>query len=190
MPVHCTLPSSRLGRLLLAAAAACVVAIPAPVASAHVLPIASCPNENLIPTPANVEVVRAAARCLVNRERRAHGLGSLGMNTSLQAAAQRWAQAMVDRRYCSHGAALQRLYSSGYRVRGLPYGFGEALGWDYGLGALPRAMLLNRILPSPLHHFWLMGARFQHIGIGVVAAVCQDGSPAGATYVFDVGRRR
>jgi hypothetical protein len=51
-------------------------------------------------------------------------------------------------------------------------------------------MLLNRVMLSALHHNWLMGARFQHLGIGVVAAppYPQPGF-GGATYVFAVGRR-
>lgn len=183
-------------RLIAIALAAGVLAVPVPAASAHVPAVASCPNENLIPAPTNLALVRTAARCIINRERALHRAAPLLSNAALLGAAQRHADDMVARRYFSHTTPgglgyFQRLLRSGYRLPGRPYGFGEALGYDYDARATPRAILLQRVLLSGLHHYWLMGPRFQHIGIGVAAAPpFPQAGHTGATYVFAVGRRR
>jgi uncharacterized protein YkwD len=168
---------------------------PAAAAPAHVPAVAACPNDGLVPTPQNLSLVREASLCLVNRLRAAHGVRPLLRNSALLTASQRHAEDMVRRRYFSHTTKgglgyFQRLLRSGYRLPGRTPAFGEALGYDYGQRATPRAMLLNRVMLSALHHNWLMGARFQHLGVGAVAGppFPQPGF-GGATYVFAVGRR-
>lgn len=184
-------------RELLFGLIACLMAlVPAPAARSHVLPVSGCPNENLLPTAANLALVRQAALCLVNKERALHRSPRLLSSEALANASQRHATDMVVRRYFGHttkggSTYFQRLYRSGYRLPGRPYRFGEALGYDYGERAAARQMLLGRVLLSRLHHDYLMGPPFQHIGIGIVAAPAfPQAGFTGATYVFAVGRRR
>ncbi len=156
--------------------------------------LSSCPNADLAPTTANVALARAATSCLLNRERAAHGMRPLVVSAALLRVAQTHSRDMVARHYFQHDTlhglgVIARLLSSGYARGSQRYELGEALGYNYDDKVTPARMILQ-LLSSPLHRAKLLGARFENVGIGIVAAPpFLFAGHGGATYTFDVGLR-
>jgi uncharacterized protein YkwD len=134
-----------------------------------------------------------ATVCLINAQRRAHGLVPLRANARLARAAVRHARDMVARSYFSHvspaGASfVDRLRAVGYASRSCAWSGGETLAWGSGILQSP-ASRVRAWMNSPAHRAILLGAGFREVGIGIAA-----GSPAnasvGSTYVGEFGRRR
>jgi uncharacterized protein YkwD len=128
--------------------------------------------------------VRATV-CLLNAERRAHGLGSLRSHGKLGRGARRHGRDMVRHRYFSHTSrngtsVAQRIKRSGYSRRHV----GENLGWGGGSGSSPRK-IVRSWMASPTHRALILNRVYRHVGIGIVR-----GTPAGVpggTYVAHFG---
>src|SRR5271166_4127098 len=80
---------------------------------------ANCPDAGLVPSESDVERIRAATLCLVNRERAAHGERPLQTNARLRQAAQSHTESMADDDYFEHigpggDTPLTRLRAVGY----------------------------------------------------------------------------
>ena len=130
--------------------------------------------------------------CLINTQRRAHGLSPVGADARLARAAQRHARDMVARAYFSHyspaGTSFaDRLRRAGY-PRGCGWSGGETLAWGTGALATP-ASRVRAWMRSPQHRAILLDPGFRDAGLGVVTGSPGDAS-AGATYVGEFGRRR
>jgi len=134
----------------------------------------------------------AVTLCLINAERRAHGLSPLSANVRLARAAQRHAADMVARAYFSHVSPsgksfTDRLRRAGY-ARHCAWAGGETLAWGSGTLQSP-ASRVAAWLRSPPHRAILLSPSYREAGIGIMA-----GSPgnaqSGATYVGEFGRRR
>ena len=130
--------------------------------------------------------------CLVNAERRAHGLAPLTANARLARAAQRHARDMVARSYFSHvslsgSSFTDRLRRVNY-ARRCGWSAGEALAWGTGTFASP-ASRVAAWLRSPAHRAILLNPVYREAGIGIAIGTPPDRS-SGATYAGEFGRRR
>jgi uncharacterized protein YkwD len=152
---------------------------------------AQCAGANVIPTAATLKRAARATLCLLNGERRAHGLRQVTSNRVLNGSAKRYAKAMVAGQFFSHvapngqtvGARVSR-YVRGARG----WAYGENLAWGAGTKATP-AQIMSAWMGSPGHRANILSARWRHIGVGVAAgAPVATLSPA-ASYVTHFGWR-
>jgi uncharacterized protein YkwD len=155
---------------------------------------APCANTELAPEAANLELVRAAVLCLVNRERAQHGESPLRLSSRLEGAAAGHCSELIADDYFAHVSPsgetpVQRIRATGY-IPGPSVGYvlGENLAWGtYGL-ATPQAIVAAWIA-SPGHLANILEAKYTETGIGISAAVppsLANGAP-GATYAQEFG---
>jgi uncharacterized protein YkwD len=133
-----------------------------------------CQDAELRPSGENLERVRAATVCLVNRERGAHGERPLSLNGDLQQAAQGHTESMVAGNYFDHvgpggQTPLDRLRGAGYIYSSrIGYEIGENIAWgSFQLGT-PKA-IVAAWMASPDHRANILDARFRDTGVGVSA---------------------
>ena len=152
-----------------------------------------CEGSSLEPSEANLEAVRAATLCLVNRERSVQGEGPLATNTDLQEAAQAPLRKHGLGAYFEHagpgGSFLERIMDSGY----LPgpnalYSVGENIAYGSLQDATPGA-IVAAWMASPGHRANILNSSFREIGIGIVPRLPASlgGGEAGAMYTEDFG---
>ena len=130
--------------------------------------------------------------CVINAERRDHGLSAVTASGRLARAAQRHARDMVARGYFSHvslggSSFTDRLRRVDY-ARGCSWWAGEALAWGTGSLASP-ASRVAAWLRSPPHRAILLDPVYREVGIGVAQGSPSD-RESGATYAGEFGRRR
>jgi uncharacterized protein YkwD len=155
-----------------------------------------CANANLLPTRANLELVRDAVLCLHNRERARHGLPGLRESPKLRRAAERHSANMVDERYFDHtsptgSTMVSRIRRTGYTRRARAWALGENIAW--GSGGLATAAQIHRSwMKSPGHRANILQRSFREIGIGIESGlpVRLSAAQSGATYTADFGFRR
>jgi uncharacterized protein YkwD len=167
------------GLAVVCLAVAAFVALPAASALA-------CAGENAVPDSASSATYTRAVECLVNAQRTAAGLRSLGHDARLAKAARRYSSAMVHGGFFDHvspsGSTLsKRARAAGWSGRTL----GETLGWGSGSLATPAAIVAGW-MNSPPHRSILLGGGFHRIGLGV-ASGSPDGTPGAATVTADFG---
>jgi uncharacterized protein YkwD len=132
----------------------------------------SCPNASLKPGPDNLQSIRDAVLCLINRERTDHGERLLQANGQLQQAAQNHTQDMVFGNYFEHNGPkgdtpLGRMRSAGYIYSSrVGYEVGENIGWGTLWLATPRA-IVAAWMASPGHRANILDAHFHDTAIGV-----------------------
>jgi uncharacterized protein YkwD len=154
----------------------------------------SCPGANLQPTQENIEVIRAATLCLIDRERAGHGEAALQPNAHLQQAAQAHTESMAFGDYFEHDGPqgdtpLSRMISCGYIYSSnVGYEIGENIGWGTLNLGTPRA-IVAAWMASPGHRANILDARFHDTAIGVsrhVPSSLSQGQPGGI-YTQDFG---
>jgi uncharacterized protein YkwD len=153
---------------------------------------AACPAAASEPVAGELRKARKATLCLVNLERKAHGLRPLRENRRLRKAARRHSRAMVRRKFFDHVAPtgatlLKRVRSAGYLRGARSYTVGENIGWGGGHYATPLSMH-RAWMRSPGHRENLLRPTFREIGIGIAAGVPVGGG-SGATYTQNFGSR-
>jgi uncharacterized protein YkwD len=154
----------------------------------------ACPNASLIPTAQNIESVRAATLCLVNRERTANGVNPLQSVSTLQDSAQRHTDSMAFGDYFEHNGPggdtpASRMRASGYIYSSrVGYEIGENIGWGTLWLATPRA-IVAAWMASPGHRANILDSNFHDTGIGVSAHPPESlaRGQAGAVYTQDFG---
>ncbi len=154
----------------------------------------SCPGASLTPNEENLETIRSATLCLVNRERAANGEGALQPNAQLQQAAQGHSEDMVDRDYFEHvspggDTPLSRMRAAGYIYSSqVGYEVGENIGWGTLWLATPDA-IVAAWMASPGHRANILDAHFRDTAIGVSphAPAALAHGQAGAIYTQDFG---
>jgi uncharacterized protein YkwD len=154
----------------------------------------SCQNTELTPTPANLEAVRAAVLCLVNRERAQNGDAPLILNPQLTQAAEGHGHEMVADDYFQHVSPsglspVDRIRGTGY-IPGTNVGYviGENLAWGTLGLATPQAIVAAWIA-SPGHLANILETQYTETGLGITPQVppsLSEGS-AGATYTQEFG---
>ncbi len=175
--------------VLLACLAAAVALACAPAAPASA---AACPGAHVTPAAHNLGKVRAATRCLINAERKRHGVRRVRADRDLRQAARRYAKRMVAQDFFAHespsGSELsERVRAAGYLRGARGWSAGENLAWGTGRLATPAATV-RAWMGSPGHRANLLHGRFREVGVGVApgAPVSSVGGRA-ATYVTVYG---
>ncbi len=160
------------------------------------LPLAgeACPDTTLIPTEADLELVREATLCLIDRERARAGEQSLRSDGDLEASAQGHSTSMALQGYFEHvspggSTPLTRMRESGYLSSSTPsYMVGENIAWGSGTDATPAA-IVAAWMASPPHRANILLREFRDTGIGVSPRLPASfgGGSAGAIYTEDFG---
>jgi uncharacterized protein YkwD len=144
-----------------------------------------CAHADVVPSPANLPQVRHATLCLINQQRRAHGLGKLHRRSSLKHAAQAHSDDMVRRGYFSH--LTPRGLTVSTRIRHTAYASshtrlraGENIAWAQGWLSTPRS-IVRTWMASAAHRANILSGVYRHVGVGTAL-----GSPGlgggGATF--------
>jgi uncharacterized protein YkwD len=153
-----------------------------------------CPASASAPASSDLEEVRDAVFCLINRERARNGESPLRASARLRLAAQEHSDEMVAQDYFAHEGPggetlLDRVRACGY-LHGSRVGYvlGENIAWGTRNLATPQA-IVGAWMASPEHRANILNASFRDTGIGVapgVPSVKGDGQPGG-TYTQDFG---
>jgi uncharacterized protein YkwD len=153
---------------------------------------ASCDAVEQLPGAKNDPTVEGAILCLLNGERRDHGLAALKVNSKLGKAAGVQAQDMVKRKYFSHENpegknSTARIKAAGYMRGGGRWTVGENLAWGAGELASARA-LINAWMNSPPHRANILRPAFREIGLAIAMGTPKEGKGApGATVATTFG---
>jgi uncharacterized protein YkwD len=153
-----------------------------------------CADTDLAPATWNVERIRGAVVCLVNRERAAHGEGALQTNPRLEQAAQGHTESMAFGGYFEHvgprgDTPVQRMRASGYIYSSrLGYEVAENLAWGTGGQGTPRA-IVAAWMASAGHRANILDASFRDTAVGVSPHVpsSMGGGQGGGMYTQDFG---
>ena len=153
-----------------------------------------CVNTELTPNAENLQLIRDAIQCLVNKQRAQHGETPLLASTQLQAAAQSHAEDMIAGDYFEHVSPsgvtpVDRMRASGYIPNDqVGYVVGENLAWGTLWLATPQA-IVSAWVASPGHLANILESQYAETGIAVVPSVpvsLAEGA-AGATYAQEFG---
>jgi uncharacterized protein YkwD len=171
---------------------AAATSAPTPAPAAVTAP-ANCANGDLVPTSANLDLVRAATVCLVNQQRASAGLPGLRENGALDAAAQAHSYDMVAGDYFDHVAPsgtdmLSRIVAAGFATLANVMDAGENIAAASGALATPAATVASW-MASPPHRANILDPTFQQTGLGVTPAVpaMLGIGGSGATYTQTFG---
>jgi uncharacterized protein YkwD len=150
---------------------------------------ASCSGANKTPAKLGTSAAKRTTLCLLNRERRAHGLSALRGDSKLARAAAGHAHDMVAHRYFAHdsrsGASFStRIKRTGWTRSRRSWTVGENIGWGGGSRSTPASMV-RAWMKSPGHRANILSRSFRLIGIGIANGAPTGGS--GATYATDFG---
>jgi uncharacterized protein YkwD len=154
----------------------------------------TCPGADLRPAQENIEAVRAATLCLVNKERTNHGEATLQPNADLQQSAQGHTESMVSDDYFEHDGPgsdtpLSRMTACGYIYSAhIGYEIGENIGWGTLSLSTPRA-IVAAWMASPGHRANILDVHFRDTAVGVsprVPSSLGEGQ-AGGIYTQDFG---
>ena len=150
---------------------------------------AACSGADTAPASMSRTAANRATLCLLNAQRRAHGLRALKLDGKLGRAAAGHARDMVAKRYFDHdsksGASFgTRIKRSGWTHSRRSYAIGENIGWGGGALSTPRAMVRGW-MNSAGHRANILSGRFRMIGIGIANGAPTGGG--GATYATDFG---
>jgi uncharacterized protein YkwD len=176
----------RCGALMVAA-----TAVGAPAAAAAEPP---CAHASVAPRQLTRTAAGDALRCLINRERRGHGLRSVRAERHLRRAAQGHARDMAGHDFFGHvspgGATMQaRVTRAGYLRGAHEWWLGEALAWGRDGSGSPSAILAE-LLASPPHRAILLDPAYRDLGIGVARGAPSGAGSGALTITLDFGRRR
>jgi len=161
-----------------------------PAPKAHVAQ--TCANTDVMPTSANVELVRAAILCLHNQIRAQNNLPLLKDNLKLRKASSGHSSDMVDEGYFDHTSPagetfVDRILGSGYAKKTDGWTLGENLAW--GTGDLSTANgVMNAWMNSAGHKANILKRSYKEIGIGIRLGVPTDAT-IGATFTTEFGAK-
>ncbi len=169
-------------------------------APTHKLPLSSaadsgvCANAGLKPSPQDLERIRAATICLINRERASHGDGPLQNNAKLESAAQGHTESMAWGNYFEHlgpggQTPLDRMRASGYIYSSsIGFAVGENIAWGTGSLGTPRA-IVAAWMSDPGHRANILDSHFRDTAIGISPHVPSSlgHGQAGGIYTQDFG---
>jgi len=184
-----TIPVRRLRSSL--PCAAILATLAATAAPAH----AACSGAGAAPDGHNGAKMRRATLCLLNVQRRAHGLRALRENAKLRGAAARYSRLMVRQGFFDHvspsGSTLQsRVTATHYLDGARSWSIGENIAYGTGPYATPRS-IVRSWMHSPGHRANILNGTFRDIGIGIATGAPVQGrrDADGGTYTTDFGYR-
>jgi uncharacterized protein YkwD len=165
-----------------------VIAVSA-LAAAPVASQAACSGANRAPAALGSSAANHTTLCLLNAQRRAHGLHALRMDGKLGRAAAGHAHDMVNRHFFDHNSPsgstfASRIKHTGWTHSRRAYIIGENIGWGGGTLATPRSMV-SAWMHSAGHRANILSRSFRMVGIGIANGAPAGGS--GATYATDFG---
>jgi uncharacterized protein YkwD len=153
-----------------------------------------CLHTELTPNAENLQLIRDAIQCLVNKQRAQHGEAPLLASAQLRAAAESHAQDMIAADYFEHVSPsgvtpVDRMRASGYIPNEqVGYVVGENLAWGTLSLSTPQAIVAAWVA-SPGHLANILESHYVETGIAVVPSVpasLAEGA-AGATYAQEFG---
>lgn len=152
---------------------------------------AACTGASALPTSASA--AEGATLCLLNDERRSHGLGSLRENSALSVSSERHAEDMARGDYFAHDSRdgrsfVDRIKAAGYVRGAASWTVGENLAWGSGGRAAPE-QIVAAWMASPGHRANILSPRFKEIGFGMASAG-KGSLPARTLYATDFGTTR
>ena len=153
-----------------------------------------CPDAELRPTREDLDRIRRATLCLVNRERTSRGEVALRADGHLEAAAQGHSESMAAGDYFEHfgpggQTPLDRMRAAGYIYSSrIGFAIGENIAWATGSSATPEA-IVAAWMASPGHRANILDGRFRDSAIGVApqALASQAHGQPGGMYTQDFG---
>lgn len=181
-------PAKRPRRRIALPAAVAAAAVLAAIAPAPASAGGGCANANADPAQVSIRTSQTATLCLLNQQRRAHGLANLRENKRLDRASVGYAQDMARRNVFEHGDFVGRIKATNYLSGASSWYVGENIAWGTGTYATP-AGIVNMWMNSPPHRHNILMARFRDIGVGIARGAPRAGVSGGATYVTDFGDR-
>ncbi len=155
---------------------------------------ASCHNTELTPEAENLDLLRAAVLCLINRRRAESGEVPLQSNPELEQAAEGHCQELISDDYFAHVSPsgetpVDRIRRTGYIPSASDgYVIGENLAWGTYQLSTPQA-IVSAWIASPGHLANILEVQYRETGIAVTPAVpayLAAGS-TGATYAQEFG---
>jgi uncharacterized protein YkwD len=148
----------------------------------------TCKGADADPATTSVTTVKHATVCLLNQQRRSHGLKRLRTNGKLSLASQRHSNSMVAHKFFEHGNFVGRIKAAHYISGSGSWSVGENIAWGSGRLATARE-IVRAWMNSPPHRHNILSGQFKEIGIGVTRGVPVRQNYDGATYATDFGRR-
>ena len=146
-----------------------------------------CSGANANPNGVSLAAARSATLCILNQQRRAHGLRPLRENGDLSLASQRHANSMSDHKYFAHGDFVGRIRAAHYLHGAGGWTLGENIAWGSWEYATP-ASIVDSWMHSPPHRSVILNGGFHDLGIGISYGFPGRGSH-GATFTVDFGSR-
>jgi uncharacterized protein YkwD len=147
--------------LLAMAGALGTVAVPAASARGHQARVASgCVGAHTRVSKARRAQIKAAVVCLINAERRLHGLPALHESTRLDRSAQGWTNVMVRFHSFTHGADFAS------RISAVGFHWSSA-GENIAAGFRTPAAVVRAWMASPGHCRNILSPSFLDVGTGV-----------------------
>ena len=152
----------------------------------------ACKNAKLVPGTGDVAKARKATLCVLNQERREHGLRKMRASDKLREAAEQHSADMVDRQFFDHVAPggltlTERVLATDYLKASISSWFlAENIGWGTGSFASPRG-IVKAWMDSPGHRANILNPKVRDAGVGIALGT-PGGMGAGATYTLDLGR--
>ena len=175
-------------RLRLAAAAATIATAAFAGSAQPAVAARHCAWANGNPNDITLTQAKHATLCLLNRQRRAHGVKKIRENRRLDKASQRHASDMSRRNYFAHGDFVGRIQAAKYLRGARGYTLGENIAWGSMDYATP-ASIVKGWMNSPGHRANILNGRFHEIGLGIARGAPVGGMSRAATYVTDFGTR-
>jgi uncharacterized protein YkwD len=178
------MPAAAFRRRLVTAA----TAVTAAAALAAPAQASACANANANPNDISLAAAKHSTLCLLNEQRRSHGLRPLRDNGQLNLASQRHARDMARNNYFAHGDFVGRIRKAHYLAGASSWTVGENIAWGSWDLATPGE-IVDAWMHSAGHRANILNSRFREIGLGVARGAPVGGQDNGGTYVTDFGAR-
>lgn len=124
--------------------------------------------------------LQRAVVCLINQQRRAHGVGGLRASAQLDRSAQDWSNAMVVRRDFTHGADFSA------RISAVGFNW-SSVGENIATGYQTPAAVVAAWMASPGHCRNILSPIYREVGTGVNDHAIPGFSSQAGTWTQDFG---
>jgi uncharacterized protein YkwD len=156
---------------------------------------AQCKGGDAAPAKLSNKRMTKAVFCLLNKERRSHGLHRLHRQHAQTKAAREHNRRMVRKRCFSHECPGERdltgrLTATGYLPCRCSWGIAENIAYGSGRYGSPRN-IVDAWMHSPEHRTNILNGSYRHIGVAVSPGTPTAGRQRdAATYTTDFGYKR